>query len=103
MTLPRATMSDLWIEFANAITSPPTNDPMATQIQALKVEYVRKLLDQINAKDGAAARFSGSAVATNASSTIGEGNGAANGAAPTIADMARLVGLVTASEICDVR
>jgi len=90
--------AQLEIDIADALTSTDANDQLATQIQALKVEQIRKLLDQICTGDGAAPNLNGFAAATDATFTIGAGNGNVNGAPPTIEDLARLVGLVTASD-----
>ncbi len=90
--------AQLEIDIADALTSTDANDQLATQIQALKVAQIRKLLDQICTGDGSAPNINGFAAATDASFTIGAGNGNANGAAPTVEDVARLVGLVTASD-----
>ncbi len=92
MTLPTAASSE-----AQCRTG-PTGDEIGIQVRALGFELARKLGEQVIRPSGAAPNGSGPGATFTGAPLIGAGNGAAGGAAPTVADFAELLSRVTAAE-----
>ena len=90
--------AQLELDIADALAASDVNDQLQVQIQALKVQMIRLLLEQLCTGDGSAPNLNGFAAGTDTSQTTGAANGAANGGVPTIEDVALLVTNVTASD-----
>lgn len=88
------------IDIADALSSTDAGDQLELQVQALRCEILRKMGEQVIQGGGTPPAWTGFGATFTGGQLIGAGNGAANGAAPTIADIAKLISLVTASDGC---
>ncbi len=90
--------AQLEIDIADALSSTDAGDQVELQVRALRCEILRKLGEQVIQGSGTPPNWSGFGATFTGAQLVGAGNGAANGAAPTVADIAKLLSLVTASD-----